>query len=133
MRKKYWANRLTEVAWEYNTIWNTTIGFKPCELVYGKKGMMSTKFELVSLRIASHLDVDLLDAQEERRQRLNALYKNRLQALFHNEIVQLQRKILNDKCIKLGNFKEGDWKLLYDSKFKDFKGKFMTRVWTIHC
>jgi hypothetical protein len=47
--------------------------------------------------------------------------------LFHTEVVQLQRKIWHDKIIKPRSFKEGDWALLYDSRFKDFKGKLRTR------
>ena len=32
----------------------------------------------------------------------------------------------HDKYIKKKQFKEGDWSLLLDSKFKDFKSKFTT-------
>ena len=33
---------------------------------------------------------------------------------------------LHDKCIKEKKFQEGDWALLFDSKFKYFQGKFQT-------
>jgi hypothetical protein len=33
----------------------------------------------------------------------------------------------HDQKIKHGKFKEGDWALLFDSTFKEFKGKLMTR------
>ena len=42
-------------------------------------------------------------------------------------MTQVQRKVWHDKNIKENIFQEGDWALLYDSKFKDFKGKLMTR------
>eukprot|EP00253_Pinus_taeda_P012694 PITA_12694 len=48
-------------------------------------------------------------------------------ALLHTKIVQLQRKIWHDKHNKEKQFQEGDWALLYDSRFKDFKGKLRTR------
>jgi hypothetical protein len=71
--------------------------------------------------------MDLSSTQQEILQQLNALDEYRMQALFNIEVVQLQRKIWHDKSINPGKFKEGDWALLFDSRFKDFKGKLMTR------
>ena len=50
-----------------------------------------------------------------------------LQALLHTEVVQLQRMIWHDKNIKEKQFQEGDWALLYDSRYKGFKGKLRKR------
>ena len=50
-----------------------------------------------------------------------------MQALLHTKVVQLQRKIWHEKNIKEKQFQEGDWALLYDSRYKDFKGKLRTR------
>ena len=50
-----------------------------------------------------------------------------MQTLIHTKVVQLQRKVCHDKKIKEKTFQEGDWALLYDSRFKYFKGKLMTR------
>jgi len=50
-----------------------------------------------------------------------------MQSFFNNEVVQQQRKYCHDKKIKYGKFNEVEWALLYDSRFKDFKGKLMTR------
>ena len=58
---------------------------------------------------------------------MNGLDEFRMKALLHIEVVQLQRKIWNDKNIKEKQFQEGDWELLYDSRYKDFKGKLRTR------
>ena len=51
-----------------------------------------------------------------------------MQALLHSEVVQLQRKIWHDRHLKEKQFQEGDWALLYDSRYKDFKGKLRT-IW----
>eukprot|EP00253_Pinus_taeda_P026254 PITA_26254 len=59
--------------------------------------------------------------------RENIFYKFGLQALLHTEVVHLQRKIWHDKNIKEKQFQEGDWTLLYDSRYKYFKGKLRTR------
>ena len=41
--------------------------------------------------------------------------------LIHN-----QRKIWHDKFIKKKKFNTGDWALLFDSRFKNFKGNLTT-------
>eukprot|EP00253_Pinus_taeda_P031073 PITA_31073 len=54
-------------------------------------------------------------------------HKIKLQALLHTEVVQPQRKIWYDKNIKEKQFQERDWELLYDSRYKDIKGKLRKR------
>eukprot|EP00253_Pinus_taeda_P002336 PITA_02336 len=76
---------------------------------------------------SAQLDLDLSHAQKEILLQLNGLDEYRLQALFHTQVVQLQRKIWHDRYIKEKQFQEGDWALLYDSRYKDFKGKLRTR------
>ena len=46
---KYWADRLLEATWAYNTTWKTTTTFTPYELVYGKKCLLSVDFEFNTL------------------------------------------------------------------------------------
>eukprot|EP00253_Pinus_taeda_P036181 PITA_36181 len=60
--RKYWANRLVEATWSYNTTWKTTTRFAPYELVYGKKALFPIEFEYNTLRMAAQLDVDLSSA-----------------------------------------------------------------------
>eukprot|EP00253_Pinus_taeda_P003944 PITA_03944 len=71
--RKYWADRMVEATWAYNTTWKTTTGFTPYELVYGKKAFMSIEFEYNTLRMAAQLDLDLSHAQKERLLQLNGL------------------------------------------------------------
>ena len=42
-------------------------------------------------------------------------------------MVQNQRVKWHDKFLKQKTFQEGDWALLFDSRFKNFKGKLTTR------
>ena len=77
--------------------------------------------------MVAKLDLDLSNAIKERLLQLNGLNEFRMQALLHIEVVQQQRKVWRDKNIKEKAFQEGDWALLYDSSFKYFKGKLMTR------
>eukprot|EP00253_Pinus_taeda_P034158 PITA_34158 len=98
--KKDWADRLVEDTWAYNTTWKTT---------------------------TAQLDLDLSHAQQERLLQLNGLDEQRMQALLHSEVVQLQRKIWHDWHLNEKQFQPGDWALLYDSRYKDFKRKLRTR------
>eukprot|EP00253_Pinus_taeda_P017120 PITA_17120 len=125
--RKYWVDCLVEATWAYNTTWKTTTGFTPYELVYGKKALVSIEFEYNTLRVAAQLDLDLSHAQHERLLQLNGLDDHRMQALLHSEIVQLQRKIWHDRQLNEKQFQLGDWALLYDSRYKDFRGKMRTR------
>eukprot|EP00253_Pinus_taeda_P022113 PITA_22113 len=126
--KKYWVDRLVGATSAYNTTWKTTTGLTPYELVYGKKALLSIAFEYNTLRMTSQLDLDLTKAQQERLLQLNGLDEFRMQALLHTEVIQVQRKISHDKNIKDKQFQEGDWALLYDSIYKDFKGNLRT-IW----
>lgn len=116
-----------EATWDYSTTWKTTTGFTPYELVDGKKALLSIEFEYNTLRMVAKLYLDLTRAQQERLLQLNGLDEFKMQALLHTEVIQAQRKIWHDKNIKDKRFQEGDWDLLYDSRYKDFKGKLRTR------
>eukprot|EP00253_Pinus_taeda_P036103 PITA_36103 len=102
--RKYWADHLVEATFAYNTTWKTTTGFTPYELVYGKKALLSIKFEYNTSRMAAQLDLDLSHAQKERLLQLNGLDEQIMQALLHSEVVQLQRKIWHDIHLKEKQF-----------------------------
>ena len=48
-------------------------------------------------------------------------------AVQRTTAIQQQRVKWHDNFIKNKVFHRGDWALLYDSRFKDFKGKLCTR------
>lgn len=50
----------------------------------------------------------------------------RLSALRNISLIQQQRAKWHDALIKNKVFHEGDWALLYDSRFQDFSGKLQT-------
>ena len=57
---------------------------------------------------------------------LNQLDEMRQQAVERTTMIQQQRRQWHDKLIKKKEFQVGDWALLFDSKFKDYKAKFTT-------
>lgn len=73
------------------------------------------------------LRMDLTKAQKERFFQLNELDVMCQGAFQHTNFIQQQRKKWHYRFIKKKQFKVDDWALLFDSRFKDFKGKFNTR------
>ena len=70
--------------------------------------------------------MDLTEAQQQRIMELNQLDEKRQQAIEQTTLVQQQRMKWHDRYIKTKTFQKGDWALLFDSKFRDFKAKFTT-------
>ena len=85
------------------------------------------EFEIKTLRTAWEMGLDLIEAQAKRLQQINELDEARLLALQHTAIVQQQWAKWHDNLNKENTFQEGDWALLYDSRFQDFPGKLQTR------
>ncbi|XP_059066368.1 uncharacterized protein LOC131857683 [Cryptomeria japonica] len=74
------------------------------------------------------LDMTLFATQEERILQLNALDEIKKSALQHTKSIQNQRMKWNDLYVRDKSFKEGDWALLYDSRYQDNIGKLQTRL-----
>jgi hypothetical protein len=80
-----------------------------------------------TFRTAMQLGMDLDEAKKQRLLQLNELDEIRQDALQRTTLIQEQRTKWHDKYIKKKSFQSGDWALLYDSRFKNFKGKLSTR------
>jgi len=91
---KDWVDRPVEATWAYNTTWKTTTRFTPFELVYGKEALLPIEFEYKNFRMATQLDLDLTIVQHEMLLQLNGQDEFRMQALLHNELIQLQKEDL---------------------------------------
>eukprot|EP00253_Pinus_taeda_P009259 PITA_09259 len=90
-------------------------------------GPRFSEFEIQTLRTAQQVGLDLNEAQINRLQQINELDEIRLSALQNTTLIQQQRAKWHDALIKNKVFREGDWALLYDSRFQDFPGKLQTR------
>ena len=126
LRRRDWAERLPEALWAYKTTWRNTTGHSPYELVYGKEVLLPIEFQVKTFKMAVQLGMNLSEAQKHRMEQLNKLDEIRQEAILKTDLVQHQRAKWHDRYIKERKFQEGDWALLFDSKFKYFKGKFQT-------
>eukprot|EP00253_Pinus_taeda_P007389 PITA_07389 len=121
--RRDWAARLPEALWAYRTTWRSTTGYSPYQLVFGKQPIFPIEFEIQTLRTAQEVGLDLNEAQINRLRQINELDEIRLSALQNTALIQQQRAKWHDALIKKKVFHEGDWALLYDSRFQDFPGK----------
>ena len=126
LHRRYRAERLPEALWAYRITWRNTTGHSPYELVYGKEVLLPIDFQVKTFNMLVQLGMDLSKAQKHRMEQLNELDEIRQEAILRIDLVQHQRAKWHDRYIKEKKFQEGDWELLFDSKFKDFKGKFQT-------
>ena len=113
--------------WAYCTNWRNTTGYSPYQLVFGKEPIFPIEFEIQTLRTSQEVGLDLTEVQINRLQQINELDEIRLSALQHIALIQQQRAKWHDSMIKKKTFHEGDWALLYDSRFQDCPGKLQTR------
>eukprot|EP00253_Pinus_taeda_P010249 PITA_10249 len=125
--RRDWATKLLEALWAYRTTWKSTTGHSPYQLMFGKQPIFPIEFEIQTLRTAQEVGLDLTEAQTNRLQQINELDEIKLSALQHTALIQQQRAKWHDALIKNRVFHEGDWALLYDSRFQDFPGKLQTR------
>eukprot|EP00253_Pinus_taeda_P036604 PITA_36604 len=125
--RRDWAARLPEALWAYRTTWRSTTGYSPYQLVFGKQPIFPIEFEIQTLRTAQEVGLDLSEAQINRLQQINELDEIRLSALQNTSLIQQYRAKWHDALIKNKVFHEGDWALLYDSRFQGFPGKLQTR------
>jgi hypothetical protein len=126
INRKDWSDKLQEALWAYKITWKNSIGFTPYQLVYGKQVLLPIEFQLHTFKLATDLGIDLSEAQKERIMQLNQLEEMRQASFEHKILIQQQRAHWHDKYIKKKQFKIGDYDLLFDSKFKDFRAKFTT-------
>eukprot|EP00253_Pinus_taeda_P031699 PITA_31699 len=91
------------------------------------KPIFPIEFEIQTLRTTQEVGLELSEAQKNRLQQINELDETRLSALQNTALIQQQRAKWHDALIKDKIFHEGDWALLYDSRFQDFSGKLQTR------
>ena len=76
--------------------------------------------------MASQLGMNLDEAQKQRILQINELDEIKQDALQRTMLIHNQRKTCHDTFIKQKQFNTRYWALLFDSQFKNFKGKLTT-------
>ena len=123
LHRHEWALRSSEALWAYQKTWRNTTGYSPYHLVFGTEPIFPIEFEIQTLRTTQEVGLNLKEAQVSRLQQINELDEIKLSALQHTTLIQQQREKWHDALIKNKIFHEGDWALLYDSRFQNFPRK----------
>ena len=76
--------------------------------------------------MAGQLGMNLDEAQKQQVLQINELDEIRQDALLRTMLIHNHRNTWHDKLIKKKKFNTGDWALLFDSQFKNFKEKLTT-------
>ena len=88
--------------------------------------LLPIEFHIKTFRTIVEVDMNLDEAQQQILFQLNELDETRQEALQRTTLIQEHRTKWHDKYLKKKIFWQGDWVLLYDNKFKNFKGKLTT-------
>ena len=80
--------------------------------------MLPIEFQVNTLCTAAQLSLYLDEAHEHRLMQLNELDEIRQDVVQRTALIQNQRTKWHDKFLKRKTFQEGDWALLFDSRFK---------------
>jgi hypothetical protein len=89
--------------------------------------LLPIEFQIKTFRTAIQVGMNLYEAQQQKLLKLNELNETRQETLQRTTLIQEQRTKWHDKYLKKKKFQQGYWALLYDSRFKNFKGKLTTR------
>ena len=82
---------------------------------------------MTTFRTTAQLILNLDESQEQRLMQLNELDEIRQDVAQRTALIQNQRNKWHDNFLKRKIFQEGDWALLFDSRFKHFRRKLTTR------
>ncbi|XP_073221485.1 uncharacterized protein [Cicer arietinum] len=95
----------------------------PYTLVYRKSCHLLVELEHEAYWAIKILNFDLTAACEKRKLQLSELDELRLGAYENVKLYKERTKKWHDKHIKIREFKEGDFVLLFNSRLKLFPGK----------
>ena len=104
--KRDWDIKLTTTLWAYRITFKVTTHATPFPIVFGIEAILSTEFEMESLRVA--VGTCLNDSQSLRNKLidLKELDGKRRRAVQHIEAIQRRRKITFDKRNKRGHYNQ---------------------------
>jgi hypothetical protein len=126
LHHKDWANRLLEALWAYRITWRNTIGHTPYELVYGKQVLLPIEFQIKTFRIVVQVGMNL--DEPNNKDSCSLMNWMKLGRKHFKELPSFKNREQNGmtSISKKKKFQQGDWALLYDNRFKKFKGKLTT-------
>lgn len=108
-----WHTMLFSAPWAYRTIFKTSTGFTPFQLVYGLESVLPIECEIPSLKLAVEL-LSNTSPEEEHILYLTHLDETRCNVALANEVHKKRVKVQFEKTMKPRAFSEGDLVLVYN-------------------
>ena len=93
---------MNKALWAYRITWKNPNGFSPYQLV------LLIEFQIHTYRLATELEQDLSEAQQQRIMQLSELDEIRKEVVEHTSLVQPQRTKWHDRFIKKKKIHIGD-------------------------
>lgn len=127
IHKTDWDVKLQSALWAYRTAEKITTRRTPFYLVYKMDSVMPVEFEVPTYRTSITERLSPESSLSPRFQEIEKLEEDRFFSLDKTYKQQFFRKLRYDEKMKPVKIMEGDWVLMYDSRYKKFKGKLHTR------
>ena len=125
--RKNWSKKLDDALWAYRTTYKNPMGMSSYKMVYGKACHLPLELEHKAYWAVKELNYDFKLAGEKRLFDISSLDEWRIQAYENAKLFKEKVKRWHDKRIQKREFKVGEYVLLYNSRFRFFAGKLLSK------
>ena len=125
--RKNWSKKLDDALWAYITTYKNPMGMSTYKMVYGKACHLPLELEHKAYWAIKELNYGFKLAGKKRLFDKTSLNEWRSQAYENAKLFKVKFKRCHDKRIQKWEFKVGEYVLLYDSRFRFFAGKVLSK------
>ena len=125
--RKNWSKKLDDALWAYRAAYKNPMGMSPYKMVYQNACHLPLELEHKAYWVIEELNYDIKLAGEKRLFDISSLDEWRTQAYENAKLLKEKVKRWHDKRIQKREFKVGEYVLLYNSCFRYFAGKLLSK------
>ena len=125
--RKNWSNKLDDALLAYRKTYKNPMGMSPYKMVYGEACHLPLELEHKAYWAIKELNYDFKLASEKWLFDISSLDEWRTKAYENAKLFKEKVKRWHDKGIQKREFKVGEYVLLYNSRFRFFAGKLLSK------